>query len=328
MHSSPSVRSATACPKSERTADAATDPSEMSRTEDVRRALSAVFTCGPSGSASVRSAIRGCAASVPSRADAPAPFSTCAACHGCTGTSTRSPSRSHSGHNPDTRHSPAGAGSSPSSTTGRCSGPYASCSAAEKPGRERQFGWKGCPSTTRCSHSQSRSGTPSPEPAKPRCPARDSANEAVLCASSPANEPECGTARSAISRAGSSYSVPSRRTAVTPSSVAYGSGTGPSSRRPSASRSTTPDRVSSRPVTHGSGSCVSPRHSRVSTAALAPGSASCTPGAEPAVRRPTPRRSRPRRWRDAARAHSSDRRKGGTYRGTMPDILIVSAGQT
>ncbi|MDQ0752378.1 hypothetical protein QF034_006609 [Streptomyces africanus] len=119
MCSRPSVCAAGASAKSDSTTDAATEGSEMSRTEDVSRALSEVLTCGPPGSASVRSAIRGC----PARHSSHVRFSTCAACHGCTGSTTRSPSRSSRGHAPVTRHSRARTGTSPSSTSGRCSGP-------------------------------------------------------------------------------------------------------------------------------------------------------------------------------------------------------------
>ncbi len=154
MCSSPSVRAARSVARSDSAADAPTEYVEMSLTEEVSRALSAVFTCGPPGTASVRRDISGWAG----RHGTYDRLGTWAACHGCTGSSRSSPSRSSPGHSPDTRHSAAGTATVPSSTTGRCSGPYASWSATEKPGRERQLGWKGWPSTTRCSHSQSRSG--------------------------------------------------------------------------------------------------------------------------------------------------------------------------
>ncbi len=57
--SRPSVRAATSSPKDDRTADAATEATEMSRTEEVSRALSAVLTCGPPGTARVRRDISG-----------------------------------------------------------------------------------------------------------------------------------------------------------------------------------------------------------------------------------------------------------------------------
>lgn len=233
----------------------------MSRTEDVSRALNAVLTCGPSARASVRRDISGCA----STGQSPVRFSTCAACHGCTGINSRPASRSSSGHIPVSRHSSAPTGTDPRSTTGRCSGPYASCSTTENPGRERQLGWNGCPSTIRCSHSQSRVG----HSFEGGWLARDSASEATLCPSSAAKAVPCGTARSVISRAGSSWATSSRWTTATYASVAYGSAGGPSSRLPSQSRRTGPG---ARPTIHGSGSWTSARHSRVSTAARAPGS--------------------------------------------------------
>lgn len=247
----------------------------MSRTDDVSRALSAVFTCGPPDSASVRSDISGRAGRHPSYDR----LSTCAACQGCTGSNSRPPSRSSSGHCPDTRQSSAGTGIVPSSTSGACSGPYASCSATEKPGRDRQPGWNGCPSVTRRSHSQSRprppaGGIPSGHSSRPRrrAPARDSASEATLCASSATNPAAPGPPSAPISRAGSSYRSRSRCTAVTYAAVAYGSACGPCSRRPSDRRTASPHAPDSRPVTNGSGSYASARHSRVSTAARAPGS--------------------------------------------------------
>lgn len=91
----------------------------MSRTEEVSRALSAVLTCGPSDRARVRRDISGCASSGAS----PVRFSTCAACHGCTGINSRPADRSSSGHTPVTRHSSALTGTDPNATTGRCSGP-------------------------------------------------------------------------------------------------------------------------------------------------------------------------------------------------------------
>lgn len=240
----------------------------MSRTEDVSRALNAVFTCGPSGRARVRRDISGCAA-IPSPQGPQGRLSTCSACHGCTGINRRSPSRNSSGHRPVTRHSAARTGTGPSVTTGRCSGPYANCSATEKPGRERQLGWNGCPSTTRCSHAQSDTGHSFGWPC---CPARDSANEATLWPSSAAKDVPCGTARSDSSRAGSSYDVSSSRTAVTYAAVAYGSARGPCSRRPSERHRVRPSLPGSRRATQGRGSCARARHSRVSTAARAPGS--------------------------------------------------------
>lgn len=117
--SRPSRRAANRSPNDDRSADAAIEATEMSRTEDVSRALSAVLTCTEPGTARVRRDISG-------RAAGPVAYdclSTCAACHGCTGTSTRAPSRSSPGHTPVTRHSAAGTGTSPSSTTGPCSGP-------------------------------------------------------------------------------------------------------------------------------------------------------------------------------------------------------------
>lgn len=261
--SRPSVCAAIRSANADRIADVEIDHWEMSRTEDVSRVLSAVLTCGPPtpGRARVRRDISGCATASRSRGR----LRTCSACQGCTGISSRSPSRIRSGHSPVTRHSRAPTGISPSRTCELCSGPYASCSSTEKPGRERQLGWNGCPSTTRCSHSQSLSGH---SLEWPFCPARDSANDAALCASSEAKYAPCGTASPVISRAGSSYDTRSSRTAVTYAEVAYGSATGPCSRRPSDSRST----PGPRSAIHGSGSWASARHSRVSTAARAPGS--------------------------------------------------------
>ncbi len=73
-----------------------TDSPEMSRTAEVIRSDSEVLRWGPPPSgARVRTDISAEAVSPPATADSRSRGSTSRSCQGCTGSSTRSPSRSH-----------------------------------------------------------------------------------------------------------------------------------------------------------------------------------------------------------------------------------------